>query len=334
MSLAARVEQNPLQQLSFLPQEAYSLNLHTPLERARLLSKNIRTYENEVLQDRPVSLLYETDDRTIEGFDPRERDGVFIEGYQKMRSLLANKPGEVILWYSPAGPAAFDNDDTNPYSHITFNYGQLYIQYTDQGRTRAVAVKIKNPEVIDQLLPSISAFSNNFISQNDRIKYFIKHPYATGLTIDDFLDHPFPQLFVYTNNTGETFFLSDIFHQVKHEFAKKGDAPPDENIVRLTQHNLTEKQIIRIYAESIHSEMHKRRENRLKLGGSCGGREQTLSDIEILLGIHNIFSSESRIKTQVDEKWGYHDGTCVVCSRESKVGPCSICKSCEKKFDE
>lgn len=334
MSFAARVEKNPLQQLSFLPQEARALNLRTPLERARLLSQNLRTYENEVLQDRPVSLVYEIDDRTIEGFDSRERDGVFIDGFQKMRTLLANRPGEVVLWYSPAGPAAFTRDETNPYAEITFDYGQLYIQYTDRGRVRAVAIKIKNPDVVNQLLPGISSFACNFTRQEDRIKYFIKHPFATGLIIDDFLDQTFPQLPVYISNTGESFTLPDIFAQVKQAFTQTTDDPPDENIVQLTKNNLTERQIIRIYAESIHNEMHRRRENTLKLGGSCGGREQTLSDIEILLGIHNIFSSEYRIKIQVEEKWGYHDGTCVVCSRESKVGPCNICKSCEKKFGE
>lgn len=34
-----------------------------------------------------------------------------------------------------------------------------------------------------------------------------------------------------------------------------------------------------------------------------------------------------------EKKWDYHDGNCVVCKGEGlQVGPCSICKECEKTF--
>ncbi len=35
------------------------------------------------------------------------------------------------------------------------------------------------------------------------------------------------------------------------------------------------------------------------------------------------------------EKWEYHNGSCVLChAKNTDVGPCNICKECEKKFDE
>jgi len=32
------------------------------------------------------------------------------------------------------------------------------------------------------------------------------------------------------------------------------------------------------------------------------------------------------------EKWDYHSGVCRVCGNSTEVGPCSICRTCEKKF--
>lgn len=38
---------------------------------------------------------------------------------------------------------------------------------------------------------------------------------------------------------------------------------------------------------------------------------------------------------EFNKSWEYHTGNCVVCGAEGvAVGPCSICKACEKKFDE
>lgn len=34
----------------------------------------------------------------------------------------------------------------------------------------------------------------------------------------------------------------------------------------------------------------------------------------------------------VQEKWDYHSGVCRVCGTSTEVGPCSICRICEKKF--
>lgn len=57
------------------------------------------------------------------------------------------------------------------------------------------------------------------------------------------------------------------------------------------------------------------------IGGSCGSTtaSKTLEDF------HKV----------ANKSWEYHTGDCVVCgSKNVDVGPCKICKNCEKKFDE
>ena len=41
---------------------------------------------------------------------------------------------------------------------------------------------------------------------------------------------------------------------------------------------------------------------------------------------------EAFSKSGSQEKWDYHSGVCRVCGNSTEVGPCSICKTCEKKF--
>lgn len=57
-----------------------------------------------------------------------------------------------------------------------------------------------------------------------------------------------------------------------------------------------------------------------KAAGSCGS-----SSSATLMGNHE----------ESNKTWEYHLGDCVVCgSKKIEVGPCSICKECEKKFDQ
>ena len=295
MSVAAQIERNPLLAVSFTPREAHTLNGYSPVDRARLLSKNIQTYENEVLRDEAVSLVYEIDDWTACGFDPRERGGVFIEGFQKMRRLLRTHPGEAILWYSPPGPAAFSDDPANPFSEISFNYGQLYIQYYQDKKEKAVAVKIKNDDVVTQLLPDLAAFAGNLETEEQRIKFYINHPQTTGMTIDDFLAHGWVNDLVYTNNAGETNYLDDVLAEIRNKFSDTSTDRIDPEVIALAQNRLTENDIIRLYGASIMGELKRRGVSKLSLLGSCGGRTQTEEGIKELLGIANIFSTDHRL---------------------------------------
>jgi hypothetical protein len=66
-------------------------------------------------------------------------------------------------------------------------------------------------------------------------------------------------------------------------------------------------------------------------GGGCPGGSLSTFDSEIITinGVEFDF-----ISSLTKEKWSYHNGTCRCCHRTNiDVGPCEICKQCEKEFD-
>ena len=83
----------------------------------------------------------------------------------------------------------------------------------------------------------------------------------------------------------------------------------------------------------------------IELMGSCGGEVSPgLLEIEQILGIQhtpfdNLFAKlmsglstdyrELIEKSANDETYDFHDGTCAKCQRQTRVGPCNICLSCE-----
>jgi len=62
--------------------------------------------------------------------------------------------------------------------------------------------------------------------------------------------------------------------------------------------------------------------------GSCG-----ISNSEALrgFGVFNILFFFADFKSE--KSWDYHAGQCRVCGLDLPVGPCNICKNCEKKFE-
>lgn len=68
---------------------------------------------------------------------------------------------------------------------------------------------------------------------------------------------------------------------------------------------------------------------RIQTSGSCG-----ISNVMVLnsLDRESPFSALYSGDITTEEKWEYHPGTCKVCGNKTQVGPCKICKICEKKF--
>lgn len=55
------------------------------------------------------------------------------------------------------------------------------------------------------------------------------------------------------------------------------------------------------------------------VSGSCGSTKSTLLENQ----------------NEFNKTWEYHTGDCIVCgSKDVAVGPCNICRTCEKKFDD
>lgn len=55
--------------------------------------------------------------------------------------------------------------------------------------------------------------------------------------------------------------------------------------------------------------------------GSCGQNNKP-----------SAFEAYSDNGNEASEKWSFHSGVCRVCGNSTEVGPCSICRTCEKKF--
>ncbi len=348
--------ENSLRALSFDPiAESRRLLRNDPIKAAYELARNLEAYEIEVIKDLPVSLKYSywfdghgnlytneerlPEDLALSQFDPRERGGFFIEGFQKMTQLLRQHPGEVILWYSPPGQAAFEDNPENPYAEIKFTYGQLYIQYFDGGNVNSVAIKVTNEGVLDEFIPHINAFAN----QNDpvdRIKYLLTHPTRTGLFIDDFFNQPWTNQPVYQSHKGNLYDLDSVLSNMKGRFFDDEETARDikDNAMRFMELKIDAPAISAAYAKRIYKVLRQTGEERIPLAGSCGGSTVTRSEIESILGISNpfanLYTTKYRLETSTKERWDYYNGDCVLCNKKNtKVGPCNICTNCEKEFN-
>jgi hypothetical protein len=363
----ALAEQNTLKQFGVTLQENKRLSLLTPKERYRELRQNLEAYTNEILEDRPVSLLYHYwpdrqgklfTDPSLKPifaldlqFDPDERGGLPGLGFSCTSKLLLANPDKVVLWYSPKGSAAFDNSPQNPYSQINYDYGQLYIQYFDGGKINAVAVKVTNEDMLERFSPQIYQANNNH-DLKQKISDCLLQPVPLPESIDDFLSKDWLEGDIYQDKKGKKYSLSEVIGEIRMAFAglkKPRVETYDKTIAEMAAHEATERNVLRAYLLTIQRYQQINGLNQISLSGSCGGSTVSSSEIEELLGIKALFNknpfqqivsihnSSYRLLTQSNnndqEKWEYHDGHCRVCDKEPiPVGPCSICADCEKKF--
>ena len=126
-------------------------------ERQFEFQRHLESYVNEVIRDEPVSNIFNywlgqdsrlylqpnPDKKHLASamFNPQERDGVYIEGFKNLEKLLVENPGKTILWYSPIGKAEFNNNEENPFSQISYDYGQLYLYYRKGNKVDGLALK-------------------------------------------------------------------------------------------------------------------------------------------------------------------------------------------------
>lgn len=354
---------NTLKQFGVTTKEGKRLTHLTPQEANLELSQNLEAYANEVLADRPVSIpyhywfgkqniLYSNPSlkpifRVDQQFDPREQEGLPGQGFEKVSRLLIDNPGKVIFWYSPQGPASFDTDPKNPFSQITYDYGQLYLQYFDGNKVNAVAVKVGNENALETLVPEFSTLRSGHMQGNEReqITSYLLNPVLSDETIDEFLDRNFENALVYKDKEGKKYGIDDVISEIRDAFAnvkKPKHSTLDKTMRALTRQEITEEFILKAYASAIDSYMQKTGRQTIQLSGSCGGGRVTSGMINDILKtgtipsiteMLSIYSPQFRTATQ-EKKWEYHDGTCCVCGhKDTKVGPCSICQDCEKTLD-
>lgn len=330
----------------------YSVN---PLnERERLISlpkdkavqelaQNFRAYENEVLKDLPVSIKYSwrlDETATLAShIDKREREGLTFEGFMNLSQLLRQRPHEVILWYSPPGKASYSYDSSNPYSDITFTYGQLYLQYFDGEWVHAAAVKLNHKEALQEVIPSLYFFSKSFSQEKDRVSFFLKHPLSTSQTIDEFLSQKRENVPVYKDKNGRVSSLSEILLKIRAAFGiRSSDQDHAEFLAqKIVEEGTTKEGIFRAYILLINQEMEATGKSYIQLSGSCGGRMVTRDSIESLLGLgsplQNLYSTDVRLFAEEDLSTHYPDYECPHCGRvlsgEKKSDKSSWRPTCE-----
>ena len=345
--------------------ESIRLNQLNGPERQWVFWQNLEAYTNEVVADKPVSILYHywvdgqgeifTDPSFKPVFnlslqlDERERGGMAREGIRRAVDLARINPGQMVGLYSPPGPASFDQDSSNPYTQITYSYGQFYLMSSDGAKINAIAIKISKegePWVAD-MMPA--TFHERSYAEDDpkEIAILIQNPV---LLIDlnsstNKLESSNPIVY---KGRDKTFYLDEVLRQIHNTFT--GLSKPtinyyDKTLYALEEYEVTKEAILQAYLTVIQQYMQINGLHSVELMGSCGGNQATsLIEIEEILGIsHNLFdnpfakllsglSSIYRELIQNSDNNGnydYHDGICDKCKRQAKIGPCNYCKQCE-----
>ena len=328
----------------------------TPEERRKELEQNLKAYTNEVLADKPVSILYhyypDSQDNLFsdpslkpvfkveDQFDEQERGGRPKEGFRTLTQTLLHNPNQLVLWYSPPGQASFDSNPENPYCDIEYNYGQLYFQYYNGDKVDALALKITEEQALSYFSPELAERLEQNTDPKQKIIDFLLNPVLINSTPDDFLLQKPPNISFYKSHS-----LSEIIQNIKETLSGEETNNIDFHLPTNIAFESTERAILQAYLSAIQRYQQSTGKDFINLSGSCGGSTISKDDIQGLLGnefnfeapidkLLDIYSSNNRRFNQTEKKWDYHNGKCVVCSKDpTKVGPCNICADCEKKFD-
>ena len=363
MSVAELLRPNTLASLGVNLTEADRIRLLSPEDRFSEVYQGLMGYKKEVLEDSAVSISYsywfglngrlyshpEHRDslRLVENqIDIRERGGLPLEGFKLLTQSLLSNPDNVVLMYSPPGPASFDKDLDSPYSEIDYKNGQLYIQYFDssENRVRSFAVTVSNSAILQDLMPDIYRAALEERNYQKHIGIFLKNPVVTDISIREFLTGDWAENLsniVYKHHNGKVTTVFDVLAEIGEELSGKGKRV-DDNAASLAREiassDPTQAEVFRMYLQFIHKSTHG---SQIQLAGSCGGRVVERDSIESLLGITNsftnIYSTEYRLITNPleikDSSTHYDDYECPHChkrlSGESKTNKSSWRASCD-----
>ena len=300
-------------------------------------------------------------DNVIHQIDFNERNGLFYNGILQTVKQAVQNPGSLVALYSPTGKKLFNSTpvesipkEKSKWLSEPYDIGQLYFLYFDGKKINNVAVSVNdnnNPWLMD--LVSIFKEINQEKDEETRISLFLTTPVLLE-NIDQFLQRDWNDNYhIFKNVHGEDFFLDKVINDMRETFAGKKKLKTsiyyDQTVQSLQRSEITADIITQGYFSTIYNFMKERRLSKTKFGGGCPGDGAEMSAVEEILGYNvmrsitgeNIFSkfvsplstSFRKIKQDKEKKWQYHEGECVVCHKKpAEVGPCNICKKCEKKF--
>ncbi len=313
-------------------QESRSLEKLSPQKKIEVLYRQMRSYDKESVVDRLVSPPYfywfdlegnpykdpELKNRADIEIDEQERGGIYKANFGKVMDLARNNPHKVVLWYSPIGPACFENDGCIPNKFRGINYvdGQLYLNVFDGQKVNSIAIKVTKEVALDQFIPA-NSLSRNIADEKKRIQFVISHPEVMDLTLEQFLDREWLDVLVYTDHEGKNYSLVDVLLAIQNAFIKESHIDKSDPIYKLAQKVVNEgatgESVFRGYLSVIKSYMDTTGKDFTNLAGACGGAKVARGLIDKLLEIQdplsifrdslsNLFSSEFRLTTQTDYK--------------------------------
>jgi predicted RNA-binding Zn-ribbon protein involved in translation (DUF1610 family) len=295
----------------------FGLNPAENISSRNNFKQQLESYALHVIEDKPVSNSYsyfidngeiyiDRDRNTPLHVDFEERGGLAALGTRKAVALAQAFPGNIVYFYSPPGPVAFETgtkyDLLKPYPD-----GQLYLLTGgENNQVDSIAISVSKDSE-KQTLETFLGKANppgGFNTEVEKIKFYLTNPIVSDFDIDSLLRHldhanNFP---VYRNVHNEEFFLYDIVGYLAQGWSKK-IAPELE----LDYEELYELAKIRDM-RSAYLQQFKNyfpiygQAGKMVLGGGCGGAivsESELSSFDPMKGIEqtNPLSTDYRLQT-------------------------------------
>ncbi len=327
----------------------YGFNHKEQLSTLGNFSRQLESYALHVIEDRPVSNAYsyffdkgkifiDREKKTELFVDPEERGGLAQWGTIRALDQALAHPGELVLFYSPPGPVAFETgtkfDKIKPYTD-----GQLYLLVgTAEDQVDAIAISVGK----DNESKTIKSFfgeqnlPGGFDNEQERIKYFLTNPLSSGRDMENLLLSLKTILVkdnfsVYKNVHQEEFKILDVFKdlvqgwlrrikpKVTFDYRKMYEAAKAVDVKSVYLYQL--KNYFPIYGQN----------GKMALGGGCGGNivsEGELSSFDPLPNMKqvDILSSDYRMSTSLkdiikksneeSDEYGSLKFHCPVCNGE------------------
>jgi hypothetical protein len=321
-----------LTKFGFSPKkEAARLNAIPPEERRNYLQKELATHEIHVIRNHAVSLPYEywlADDgkiftnkeHTVElELAEEERDGYYKIGIPKALKLAQDNPGQLVFYYSPIGPASFD-EPPHPDYQKPYTDGQLNLIYSDGQSIKDINIPLSQQGEEKWLREIFGEEYLSFIAQGksekEKIIRFITNPQLSTLTLDDFLNNKWqePEMIVFTSTSFDeekNFSINEILFQLRNSLL--GNLKTEINIELIVaeafrdgDHFVKPETVAQAYFSLMRSVMEKKGVDQLVLSGGCGGSVVHKSDlldfkspVEKMLRVSNL-SSDYRQQIQTE----------------------------------
>jgi hypothetical protein len=252
-----------------------------------------------------------------------ERGGYYKIGIPKALKLAQDNPGQLVFYYSPIGPASFD-DPPHPDYQKPYTDGQLNLIYSDGQSIKDINIPLSQQGEQKWLREIFGEEYLSFIvegkSEKEKIIRFITNPKLSTLTLDDFLNNKWqePEMIVFTStsfNEEKNFSINEILFQLRNSLL--GNLKTEINIeLIVTQafrdgdHFVKPETITQAYFSLMISVMEKNGVDQLFLSGGCGGSVVQKTDllnfespVEKMMKISNLSSGyRQQIQTENNEE--------------------------------